>query len=155
MLNSYQFSKQEYTIFNSFLPRSGCVQQTHILGLVYAELQTSRKYGRWPTKKRYERMNPTIIIRDETSEDASAIKNVTIAAFKTLAISQHTEQFIIEALRAAKALTLSLVAEIITTIGHPLCCLHSSPALLSWPLKTASFKARSHHDLSPIHPHQP
>jgi putative acetyltransferase len=36
---------------------------------------------------------------------------VTSAAFKTLEISHHTEQFIIEALRAAKALTVSLVAE--------------------------------------------
>jgi len=36
---------------------------------------------------------------------------VTIAAFKTLEISNHTEQFIIEALRAANALTVSLVAE--------------------------------------------
>jgi len=33
---------------------------------------------------------------------------VTIAAFKTLEISNHTEQFIIEALRGAKALTVSL-----------------------------------------------
>jgi putative acetyltransferase len=46
-----------------------------------------------------------VLIRDETSAD------VTAAAFKTLAISQHTEQFIIVALRAAKALTISLVAE--------------------------------------------
>jgi putative acetyltransferase len=64
-------------------------------------------------------MNPTIIIRDETPDDASAITNVTIAAFKTLAISQHTEQFIVEALRAAKGLTLSLVAEMNgRVIGH-------------------------------------
>ncbi|MDA8137635.1 MAG: hypothetical protein M0036_03185 [Desulfobacteraceae bacterium] len=34
----------------------------------------------------------------------------TAAAFKTLAISQHTEQFIIAALRKAKTLSLSLVA---------------------------------------------
>jgi putative acetyltransferase len=44
---------------------------------------------------------------------------VTIAAFKTLEISNHTEQFIIEALRAAKALTVSLVAEMDgRVIGH-------------------------------------
>ena len=36
---------------------------------------------------------------------------MTATAFADLAISQHTEQFIIEALRAAGALTLSLVAE--------------------------------------------
>jgi putative acetyltransferase len=40
-----------------------------------------------------------------------AITEVTVAAFRTLEISQHTEQFIIAALRAAKALTVSLVAE--------------------------------------------
>jgi putative acetyltransferase len=56
-------------------------------------------------------MNATRVIRNERPEDACAITEVTIAAFKTLAISHHTEQFIIEALRAAKALALSLVAE--------------------------------------------
>jgi putative acetyltransferase len=55
--------------------------------------------------------NPTISIRSETDADVSAITAVTVAAFKTLEISNHTEQFIIEALRAEKALTLSLVAE--------------------------------------------
>jgi putative acetyltransferase len=44
---------------------------------------------------------------------------VTIAAFKTLALSNHTEQFIIKALRAANALTISLVAEVDgRVIGH-------------------------------------
>lgn len=56
-------------------------------------------------------MNPSFTIRNETSDDASAISEVTIAAFNTLEISNHTEQFIIEALRAANALTVSLVAE--------------------------------------------
>ena len=56
-------------------------------------------------------MNPMIVIRNETHEDIRAITEVTITAFKTLEISNHTEQFIIEALRAAKALTVSLVAE--------------------------------------------
>jgi putative acetyltransferase len=50
-------------------------------------------------------------IRDEVDADVGAITEVTVAAFKTLAISNHTEQFVIEALRAANALTLSLVAE--------------------------------------------
>lgn len=57
-------------------------------------------------------MSDKVLIRDETSADASAITEVTVAAFKTLAISQHTEQFIVAALRAAKALTISLVAEV-------------------------------------------
>ena len=56
-------------------------------------------------------MNPKIVIRDETEADVEAITEVTVAAFKTLEISRHTEQFIIEALRRAGALTVSLVAE--------------------------------------------
>ena len=64
-------------------------------------------------------MNPKIIIRNETPDAVGAITEVTIEAFKTLAISHHTEQFIIEALRAAKALTVSLVAETDgRVIGH-------------------------------------
>lgn len=59
------------------------------------------------------------IIRNETDADISPITEVTVAAFRTLGISNHTEQFIIEALRAAKALTLSLVAEIDgRVVGH-------------------------------------
>ena len=57
-------------------------------------------------------MRPDVIIRNETSVDVSAISEVTVAAFNTLEISNYTEQFIIEALRAAKALTISLVAEV-------------------------------------------
>jgi putative acetyltransferase len=64
-------------------------------------------------------MSPKIVIRNETDADVGTITEVTIAAFKTLAISNHTEQFIIEALRAAKALTISLVAEVNgRVIGH-------------------------------------
>ncbi len=64
-------------------------------------------------------MNPKFVIRNETPDDVGPITEVTIAAFKTLAISHHTEQFIIEALRAAKALTVSLVAETDgRVIGH-------------------------------------
>jgi len=64
-------------------------------------------------------MNPTVVIRDETQADIDAIRDVTIAAFKTLEISQHTEQFVIEALRAARSLTVSLVAEMDgRVVGH-------------------------------------
>ena len=64
-------------------------------------------------------MNPKIVIRNEMDDDVSTITEVTIAAFKTLAISNHTEQFILEALRAADALTVSLVAELNSrVIGH-------------------------------------
>ncbi len=64
-------------------------------------------------------MKPEITLRDETDADINAISDVTIAAFKTLEISNHTEQFIIEALRAARALTISLVAEVDgRVVGH-------------------------------------
>ena len=64
-------------------------------------------------------MTPKIVIRNETPGDVCAITEVTIAAFETLEISHHTEQFIIEALRAAKALTVSLVAEVDSrVVGH-------------------------------------
>lgn len=64
-------------------------------------------------------MNPEIVIRSETDADVDAITEVTVAAFDTLEISNHTEQFIIEALRAANALTVSLVAELKgRVIGH-------------------------------------
>jgi putative acetyltransferase len=64
-------------------------------------------------------MNPKIVIRNETLDDVRAIAEVTIAAFKTLEISNHTEQFIIEMLRASKALTVSLIAEMDgRVIGH-------------------------------------
>jgi putative acetyltransferase len=70
-------------------------------------------------KRENGNMNTSIIIRNETAEDVRAITEVTIAAFRTLEISNHTEQFIIEALRAAKALTISLVAELDgRVIGH-------------------------------------
>jgi putative acetyltransferase len=66
-----------------------------------------------------KRMNQKIVIRNEVDDDVSTITEVTFAAFKTLAISNHTEQFIIEALRAADALTVSLVAELNgRVIGH-------------------------------------
>lgn len=60
-----------------------------------------------------------MLIRRETPSDIDTIAAVTIAAFRTLAISQHTEQFIINALRRAGALTLSLVAEMHEqVVGH-------------------------------------
>ncbi len=60
-----------------------------------------------------------MIIRDETGSDISAIADVTQAAFANLAISNQTEQFIINALRAADALTISLVAELDgDVVGH-------------------------------------
>lgn len=60
-----------------------------------------------------------VLIRDERRTDQSAISDVTVAAFESMEISNHTEQFIIEALRAAGALTISLVAEVDgRVVGH-------------------------------------
>lgn len=50
-------------------------------------------------------------IRDETPADVAAIAEVTVAAFATMEMSSQTEHFIVEALRAAGALAVSLVAE--------------------------------------------
>jgi putative acetyltransferase len=64
-------------------------------------------------------MSVKLLVRKETDADVTAINEVTIAAFKSVEISGHTEQFIIKALRAAKALTLSLVAEVDgQLVGH-------------------------------------
>jgi putative acetyltransferase len=60
-----------------------------------------------------------IMIRDEKKDDCAVITEVTAAAFETMEISSHTEQFIVEALRSAKALTVSLVAEVDSrVVGH-------------------------------------
>jgi len=56
-------------------------------------------------------MDRKIDIRDETPADIGAIHDVTAAAFETVEISNQTEPYIVEALRAAGALTVSLVAE--------------------------------------------
>lgn len=64
-------------------------------------------------------MNPKVVIRSEAAADVDAIRDVTVFAFKTLEISSHTEQFIISALRAARSLTVSLVAEVEgRVVGH-------------------------------------
>ena len=60
-----------------------------------------------------------VLIRDEKDTDYRVISDVTKSAFETMEISNHTEQFIIEALRSAKALTVSLVAEVDGfVVGH-------------------------------------
>ena len=60
-----------------------------------------------------------VVIRCENDADVSVIGDVTVAAFRTLEISRHTEQFIILALRAARSLTTSLVAEVDgRVVGH-------------------------------------
>lgn len=71
-------------------------------------------------------MKREIIIRSEKDSDVDAITDVTVAAFKTLEISNHTEQFIIEALRTAKALIREglsrlrdMNAQGCCLVGHP------------------------------------
>lgn len=60
-----------------------------------------------------------IVIRSERESDIQAIFELTKAAFEKLAISNHTEQFIVNALRDAKALTISLVAKADNkVVGH-------------------------------------
>jgi putative acetyltransferase len=60
-----------------------------------------------------------LTIRSENSADIAAIDAVTIAAFLNAAHTSHTEQFIVNALRRAGQLTVSLVAEANGTIvGH-------------------------------------
>ncbi|MBW2467462.1 MAG: N-acetyltransferase [Deltaproteobacteria bacterium] len=60
-----------------------------------------------------------MFIRSETDKDINTITEVTVEAFKTLDVSNQTEQYIIDALRTANALTLSLVAEVDgRVVGH-------------------------------------
>jgi len=60
-----------------------------------------------------------MIIRKETLSDVGPISNITKLAFENHPFGNNTEQFIINALRAADALTVSLVAEIDgKLVGH-------------------------------------
>ena len=69
-----------------------------------------------------------ILIRNETPEDYAVISDVTARSFRPLGFDTLNEPFVIEALRAADALTVSLVAEIDhRVIGH----IAFSPATIS------------------------
>jgi putative acetyltransferase len=60
-----------------------------------------------------------IEIRNETAADVSAIEAVTISAFLHAPHTSHTEHFIVNALRKAGQLTVSLIADADgTVIGH-------------------------------------
>lgn len=60
-----------------------------------------------------------MIIRPEADRDAAAIREVNVAAFRDHPHSQQTEHLIVEALRDASALKVSLVAEADgKVIGH-------------------------------------
>lgn len=61
----------------------------------------------------------TYVGRAETPDDVAAIHAVTVAAFEHAPHSDHTEQFIVDGLRAAGALAISLVAEADgAVVGH-------------------------------------
>lgn len=58
-------------------------------------------------------------IRPERPDDIEAISTITEMAFRTCPYGNHTEQFIILALRRAGALSVSLVAELDSQVtGH-------------------------------------
>ena len=60
-----------------------------------------------------------MIIRNETQADVRVIANIIKTAFENHPYSNHTEEFIVRELRAAGALTISLVAEMDGEIvGH-------------------------------------
>jgi putative acetyltransferase len=70
-------------------------------------------------KKLWRKPELRMIIRNEKKSDVESISEITIEAFKNCPYGNHTEQFIISALRAAGALTVSLVAEIEgKLVGH-------------------------------------
>lgn len=102
-----------------------------------------------------------LTIRRETPADVAAIEAVTVAAFLNAPHTSHTEQFIVNALRKAGKLTISLVAEEDGQIvGH----VAVSPVLISdgtngWfglgpispssPSSPSSFSKRSYAAFSP------
>ena len=61
----------------------------------------------------------SISIRKEQPSDIQSIHDVTVAAFFEAPHSDHTEQFIVKALRESSALSISLVAEDAdNVVGH-------------------------------------
>lgn len=59
------------------------------------------------------------VVRQEFPSDVAAIHAVTVAAFLSAPHSDHTEHFIVESLRNAGVLTISLVAELGgDVVGH-------------------------------------
>ncbi|MFW5735086.1 MAG: GNAT family N-acetyltransferase [Oceanidesulfovibrio sp.] len=67
-------------------------------------------------------------IRSETASDHDAIRTIHIAAFADHPFSRHTEHLIVDALREAGALAISLVADVDgDVIGH----IAFSPVLLN------------------------
>lgn len=60
-----------------------------------------------------------MLIRPESAGDVAAIRGANVAAFRAHPFSQQTEHLIVEALRAADGLEISLVAEVDgRVVGH-------------------------------------
>jgi putative acetyltransferase len=72
------------------------------------------------TNTKHHSAHPSgVVIREELPTDIDPITDLTIAAFAGFEIGERTEQHVITALRAANALTISLVAELEGRIvGH-------------------------------------
>lgn len=99
------------------LARSRCARGVKGISLLSASPAALREHNL--PEERFAYVNDGLHIRDEILADIDAITDVTVAAFKTLEISNNTEQFIIVALRNAGALTVSLVAELNRrVVGH-------------------------------------
>lgn len=61
----------------------------------------------------------SVVVRAEAPGDIPAIREIHVAAFRDLAVSRQTEHLIVDALRDAGALAVSLVAEVGgVTAGH-------------------------------------
>lgn len=94
---------------------AGCGRNVSLL----LELRTINDAGRTNEPTNQKDMTLQATIRSETDADADAIAEVTKSAFETLEISDQTEPFIVEALRKAGALSVSLVAEVDgRVVGH-------------------------------------
>ena len=60
-----------------------------------------------------------MVVRPEAPQDVGAIRKVNVEAFRDRPYSRQTEHLIVEALRAADALDVSLVAELDgSVVGH-------------------------------------
>jgi putative acetyltransferase len=69
-----------------------------------------------------------VTIREEREADWEGITAVTVAAFRGHPHSRQTEQFIVQALRKAGAMTISLVAELEGRVVGPVAF---SPVVIS------------------------
>jgi len=80
----------------------------------------NRNFGAYPNQLLSASIGMKLMfIRKEIQSDVGAIFDITKTAFENHPYSNNTEQFIINALRAANALTVSLVVEVDgKLVGH-------------------------------------